>query len=602
MPAAVRVLLALSTALAVALPTAPAGAVVTTVGSDLQGAANTVEAHGADSVFWHRTVAGVGGAVPADGQVTLVRIKGSVVDDPVRPRNPNPLFHLQVLRPLGDGRVQVERTSAGFKLPIAPASAQPITSYVPVNLCVRKGDFVAFNEIGGHEWSWGGLDGMHVQAFNRAALGSETEFFSKNNGTNNGAVFAPDAAFEGGDEELLMQSRLATGPDATDMCLGGYRQHVFRGAAIEAQKQTLSTSKRATRVTVGCPNPTYGSCAGVLTLAGIADGKRVVLGSAPFKVPRGSSGRVTIVLSDARTKLVQHARQPVLATATATARDDPASDPRAALNRPPRQSARSSGLVTLKADEALAPPKDGDGDGMSNAWEKAHGLAPTRSDGGKDPDADGLSNLDEYRHGTDPNRRDTDGDRRSDAAEVSAGTDPLDGALPAPPRDSDRDGVPDARDNCPAAGNRGQVAHDRDGTGDACDADDDGDLVPDTIEPQRGTDPLLADTDHDNESDRSDNCPATANPQQADLDGDAAGDACDPDDDGDEAADGQDNCPSVANRDQTDTDSDGDGDACDGDDDDDQVPDELDNCVLVFNPGQEDGDADEVGDACDPVP
>jgi hypothetical protein len=223
-----------------------------TVGSDMRGAANTVEAHGADSAFWNPALTGVSGAMPADGQITVARVKGSVVDDPVRPQNPNPLFHFQVLRPLGDGRVQVDRSSAGFKLPITAAEAQPTSSYEPVNFCVRRGDFVDFNDIGGHEWSWGRLDGMHVQVFNRSAPGSDLAFFTKNNGTNNGATFAPDRAFEGGAEELLMQAKLATGPDATDMCLGGYRQHVFGGVGIAAQTQALSVSKRSTRVKASC--------------------------------------------------------------------------------------------------------------------------------------------------------------------------------------------------------------------------------------------------------------------------------------------------------------------------------------------------------------
>jgi len=46
-----------------------------------------------------------------------------------------------------------------------------------------------------------------------------------------------------------------------------------------------------------------------------------------------------------------------------------------------------------------------------------------------------------------------------------------------------------------------------------------------------GTMPL--DTDADGHLDSHDNCPATANPDQADRDGDGAGDACDPDRDGD---------------------------------------------------------------------
>jgi Thrombospondin type 3 repeat len=55
--------------------------------------------------------------------------------------------------------------------------------------------------------------------------------------------------------------------------------------------------------------------------------------------------------------------------------------------------------------------------------------------------------------------------------------------------------------------------------------------------------------------------------------------------DGDGLADDADNCPRTANPDQADADQDGAGDACD-------------NCA-VGNPGQEDADGDGEGDACD---
>ena len=51
------------------------------------------------------------------------------------------------------------------------------------------------------------------------------------------------------------------------------------------------------------------------------------------------------------------------------------------------------------------------------------------------------------------------------------------------------------------------------------------------------------DADNDGVSDDDDNCPAVANTDQADLDNDGQGDACDADDDGDGVNDGGDACP-----------------------------------------------------------
>ena len=106
-----------------------------------------------------------------------------------------------------------------------------------------------------------------------------------------------------------------------------------------------------------------------------------------------------------------------------------------------------------------------------------------------------------------------------------------------------------------------------------------------------------ADDDGDGILNGEDNCPNTANADQADGDKNGIGDACQ-DTDGDGVLDIDDNCPDTSNADQTDVDGNGIGDACQ-DTDSDGIMDNVDNCLDMANPDQADGNNDGTGDVCD---
>jgi hypothetical protein len=82
--------------------------------------------------------------------------------------------------------------------------------------------------------------------------------------------------------------------------------------------------------------------------------------------------------------------------------------------------------------------------------------------------------------------------------------------------DCDHDGRTDgtagtaAVDNCPTAANADQADLDGDGKGDACDDDIDGDGVSNAVEAAIKTDPRKADTDGDGVKDNADACPTVA--------------------------------------------------------------------------------------------
>ena len=211
------------------------------------------------------------------------------------------------------------------------------------------------------------------------------------------------------------------------------------------------------------------------------------------------------------------------------------------------------------------PWNDEDGDGICGDVD-ACPLDPVN-----DADGDGVCGNEDACPGGDDSL-DADGDGTADFCDQC----PLDDA-----NDADGDGVCGDVDPCPL-----DAQDDQDGDG-ACDSDDtcpldaandaDGDGICGDVDPCPVD--FANDADGDGICESDDNCPTVANTNQSNVDGDAFGDACEPDNDDDGVIDDLDNCPLDTNPDQADFDGDGYGDACDADVDDDGVTDGDDVCL-----------------------
>ncbi|MDQ3933544.1 MAG: PASTA domain-containing protein [Actinomycetota bacterium] len=343
-----------------------AGAAVSTFGSDLSAPANSIEPegaihpfykgvwNGADTAFWNTKLAsGAPVTAPADGQIVEIRVKGTALAGP-HPWNPSvpprALVHFQVLHPQGDGSLKVDLTSGGVDWPIG-GDSQQITTFRPVNLCTHKGDYVDFNTWGGHEWRWEQYGGIPMQVFSQVR-GSSFNWYEKDNGTNNGQYLY--GRLRDG-RELLMQTVIATGPDATDMCPGGYAQHIYRGLEVQPSPQSavLRTRDRVAKVRTFCHGENYGACIGTMKLTADIDGQEVVLGSTDFKVDNSYTVNVQVPLSPEVVYGIQVAKS-LRAKVTVDSHDDPRSDERVKWGEAiPVQSKVTTGEITIKPDKLL---------------------------------------------------------------------------------------------------------------------------------------------------------------------------------------------------------------------------------------------------------
>jgi hypothetical protein len=160
--------------------------------------------------------------------------------------------------------------------------------------------------------------------------------------------------------------------------------------------------------------------------------------------------------------------------------------------QPPPQNWLGSGFGKNKHEDSS---EDSDGDGFADWYESKSGSdasdpssmppAPktklTQRLGVSDPDQDGIPSAEELSFGWNPENPDTDGDGKTDGAEMVSGGEPGDDDDNY--TDSDGDGLSDE--------------YEKEKGFNSSDKDSDGDGVPDNREIAIGCDPLLPDTDGD---------------------------------------------------------------------------------------------------------
>ncbi len=250
-----------------------------------------------DTALWNVALTRGDPSAPASGQAVKVSLEGCAQP---APGGPSPLtqIHFQDITPLSGGGARVNLTSQPFEIPVCGqngASGRTITTYEPINLCVSRGDYVAFNDEGGYvPFIYRSGVPYHVIG---NAHGSTMDSFIRAIGTDNGDTMssgdttANDGFASNGGEELMLRATLGTGPDARYVCPGGTKDAPPVLLPIDVHHQTDGINhSRVVAVAVYCRLTP--ECKGAVTLS--LAGKQVSVGSGDFSVLGDTTGHVPI--------------------------------------------------------------------------------------------------------------------------------------------------------------------------------------------------------------------------------------------------------------------------------------------------------------------
>ncbi len=251
----------------------------TTTPTQTQNGVAPVTHDGGDLAVWN-TSASLGATAPQGGQILQIKVEGCAIEDSRSPTQqssdgnggtvPANTINFQTLTASG-GTYSVDNTAPYFTLPFCTSTnssgsrpdlssgqvnASTVTTYQPIHMCVNKGAYVAFEDVGGFI-----TEGPHGPNYydqgvphNVISLARGSAMASFPDAQNQGSYASTGSATSGvqtnPNEELMLQVTEGVGDDAYGLCPGG-------DANEPANSNTVTCVERHTN-----PGDPYGTCNG----------------------------------------------------------------------------------------------------------------------------------------------------------------------------------------------------------------------------------------------------------------------------------------------------------------------------------------------------